>query len=142
MEDSVSIDIRRMTMADYNAVIDLWRGLSGMGLSKSDEPEELERFIDRNPETSLVLTRNDIVIGSVLGGFDGRRGYLYHLAVRKEDQGLGYGTMLLKEVERRFHALGAMRLHLMIYTDNEAAEFYKKRNWWVRDELVLMSRDL
>jgi len=138
----MSIDIRTMTMVDYDAVLDLWRALPGMGLSKSDDPKELERFIARNPETSLVLTWNDIVIGSVLGGFDGRRGYIYHLAVRREYQGLRYGTMLMDELERRFKALGVMRIHLMIYIDNEAAEFYRKRGWWVRDELNIMSRDL
>jgi ribosomal protein S18 acetylase RimI-like enzyme len=131
-----------MTMDDYDAVIDLWRSLPGMGLSKSDEPGEIERFLDSNPETVLVMTRDGVVIGSVLGGFDGRRGYLYHLAVREEDQGRGYGTLLLAELERRFENLGAMRLHLMIYIDNEAAEFYRRRGWWVRDELNIMSKDL
>lgn len=138
----MSIDIRPMTMADYDAIVALWRSLPGMGLSGADEPEEVERFIARNPETSLVLTRDDVVIGGVLGGFDGRRGYLYHLAVRKEDQGQGYGTMLMDELERRFRDLGAMRIHLMIYTDNTAVEFYRKRGWWVRDELDIMSKDL
>ena len=142
MERPVSIAVRTMTTADYDAVIEMWRGLAGMGLSKSDEPGEIERFIARNPETSLVLTRDDTIVGSVLGGFDGRRGYLYHLAVREEDQGRGYGTMLMDELERRFRDLGAMRLHLMIYIDNDAAEFYRKRGWWVRDELLLMSKDL
>jgi len=129
-------------MEDYNAVIGLWRGLTGMGLSSADEPKEIERFLTANPETVLVLTRNDVVIGSVLGGFDGRRGYLYHLAVKEEDQGQGYGTLLLTELERRFKSLGAMRLHLMIYIDNKASEFYRKRGWWVRDELNIMSKDL
>lgn len=138
----MSIDIQQMTMADYDAVLDMWKSLPGMGLSGADEPDEVERFIARNPETSLVLTRGDVVIGGVLGGFDGRRGYLYHLAVREEDQGRGYGTMLLAELERRFRDLGAARLHLMIYTDNEAVEFYRKRGWWVRNELNIMSKDL
>ena len=138
----MSIDIRPMTLADYEAVLDLWRSLPGMGLSGSDDPKEIERFIARNPETSLVLRRDDVVVGGVLGGFDGRRGYLYHLAVRREDHGRGYGTMLLAELERRFRDLGAMRIHLMIYTDNEAVEFYRKRGWWVRDELNIMSKDV
>lgn len=138
----MGIDIRPMTMADYEAVLALWRSLPGMGLSGADDPEEVGRFIARNPETSLVLIRDDVVIGGVLGGFDGRRGYLYHLAVRAEDQGGGYGTMLLVELERRFRDLGAARIHLMIYTDNEAVDFYRKRGWWVRNELNIMSKDL
>jgi len=138
----VSIDIRPMKMTDYEAVLDMWRSLPGMGLSGADEPKEIEGFIARNPETSLVLTRDGVVIGSALGGFDGRRGYLYHLAVRKKDQGQGYGTLLLAEMEQRFRDLGAMRIHLMIYTDNPAVEFYRKRGWWVRDDLNIMSRDV
>jgi ribosomal protein S18 acetylase RimI-like enzyme len=77
-----------------------------------------------------------------LGGWDGRRGYLYHVAVSADFQGRGIGEGLLCEGEHRFAELGARRIHLMIYRDNKAAAFYAKRGWFFRDELALMSKDL
>ena len=138
-----NVSIRPMTPADHTAVVSLWKSLPGMGLSSADQADRVAGFLDRNPTTCLVAEVNGRIAGTVLGGWDGRRGYVYHLAVAGDLQGNGVGTALMDEVERRFTALGAHRIHLMIYRDNEASAFYEKRGWFFRDdEISLMSKDL
>ncbi|MBN1572285.1 MAG: GNAT family N-acetyltransferase [Deltaproteobacteria bacterium] len=136
-------EIREMSIDDYDHVIALWKGFSGIGLSSADEREEIGKFLDLNPHTSLVVEINGEIAGTALGGFDGRRGYVYHFVIEKEMQGRGLGTLLLKELESQFKKLGAQRLHLMIYNDNKAWRFYEKRGYFRRDgELFIMSRDI
>ncbi len=146
MKDSAtpgSVSIRAMTSSDYGVVLSLWKSLPGMGLSSADEPDRVAAFLGMNPTTCLVAEREGRIAGTVLGGWDGRRGYVYHLAVARDLQGGGVGTALMDEVERRFAALGAHRIHLMIYRDNGASAFYEKRGWFFRDrEISLMSKDL
>jgi N-acetylglutamate synthase len=135
--------IRAMAPSDYEAVLALWKSLPGMGLSSADEPANIAAFLEKNPTTSLVAERDGRIVGTVLGGWDGRRGYVYHLAVALPFQAAGVGTALMDEVERRFAVLGARRIHLMIYRDNKAAAFYERRGWFKRDnELSLMSKDI
>ncbi len=146
MKDSMparGVTIRAMAPSDYDNVLALWKSLPGMGLSTADEPQNISTFIEKNPTTCLVAEKGGRVTGTVLGGWDGRRGYVYHLAVTDELQETGIGTALMDEVERGFAALGARRIHLMIYRTNEAWAFYEKRGWFFRDgELSLMSKDL
>lgn len=138
-----SAAIRAMAPSDYEAVLALWKSLPGMGLSSADEPANIAAFLEKNPTTSLVAERDGRIVGTVLGGWDGRRGYVYHLAVALPSQAAGVGTALMDEVERRFAALGVRRIHLMIYRDNGAAAFYERRGWFKRDnELSLMSKDI
>jgi ribosomal protein S18 acetylase RimI-like enzyme len=138
-----AVSIRAMTPEDHGAVLALWKSLPGMGLSSADEPDRVAEFLGMNPTTCLVAQMGTRIAGTVLGGWDGRRGYVYHLAVAPDLQGGGVGTLLMDEVERRFAALGAQRIHLMIYRDNDAWAFYEKRGWYSRDhEISLMSKDL
>jgi ribosomal protein S18 acetylase RimI-like enzyme len=135
--------IRAMEPSDYDDILVLWKSLPGMGLSSADEREKITAFLGRNPTTCLVAEREERIVGTVLGGWDGRRGYVYHLAVDEGLQEMGIGTALMDEVEQRFRVLGARRIHLMIYRDNTAWAFYEKRGWFFRDDKIsLMSKDL
>jgi N-acetylglutamate synthase len=135
--------IREMVITDYDDVRTLWGETAGLGLSSADERGEVEKYLDANPRTSLIIEIDGEIVGSVLGGFDGRRGYIYHLTVVKKMRGKGLGKMLMDELELRFGELGAHKIHLMIYFDNENWRFYEKRGYARRDgELFIMSRDL
>ncbi len=135
--------IREMTIEDYDAVVEIWKGLPGMGLSSADERTSLSAFLEKNRETCLVMENGGRIVGTVLGGWDGRRGYIYHLAVARDFWGHGAGSSLMDEVERLLKKLGAQRIHLMIYRDNGASAFYEKRGWFSRDdEILIMSKDL
>lgn len=138
----LKIKMREMRPSDYDDVISLWRLLPGMGLSGADEREEIEKFLEKNPKTSILAEEEEKIVGTVLGGFDGRRGYIYHLAVAKNLWGRGIGTMLMDELEGRFAKLGAQKVHLMIYVDNDAVGFYEGLGYVKRDDIEIMSKDM
>lgn len=94
----------------------------------------------RNPSTCLVLRENEQLIGTVLGGFDGRRGYIYHLGVHRDYRGRGYGKELMAHVLRELKALGALKIHLFVFEDNQtAAAFYKSQGWELRRDIQVFS---
>ena len=116
---------------DYEAVLNLWREIeSGMNVGRSDTPAEIQKKIQRDPDLFLVAENDNGIIGSIIGGFDGRRGFVYHLAVQKEFRGLGVGALLLDEVEKRLQSKGCLKCILHVLEDNIGAmDFYKRQGW-------------
>lgn len=116
---------------DYDVLIELWNGMEkGVHVGRSDSPEEIEKKTLRDPDLFLIAEEDGRVIGSVIGGYDGRRGLIYHLAVAREFRQLGVGSQLLEEVETRLRGKGCLKCYLMITPDNpEAGRFYEKRGW-------------
>jgi ribosomal protein S18 acetylase RimI-like enzyme len=128
---------------DYPAVYQLWSSAGpGIQLRRSDQPEEIDKKMQRDPDLFLIAEVDDRIVGSVLGGFDGRRGIMYHLAVSKSHRGLGIGERLMRELENRLRAKGCIRYYLLVTKDNqEAIGFYEKRGW-SRLELFAYGKDL
>ena len=128
---------------DYLPVHQLWEHAGeGIHLRRSDEPEEIEKKLLRDPELFLVAETEGEIIGSVMGGFDGRRVMIYHLAVKENQRKQGIATLLMEELERRLVAKGCIRCYLLVARDNQTAnEFYSKRNWELMD-LNLYGKDL
>lgn len=116
---------------DYERVLELWRGLeTGVVVGRSDTPEEIKKKIERDPDLFLVAENEDGIIGTVIGGFDGRRGMIYHLAVRRDKRKNGIGAKLLTEVENRLKAKGCLKCYLLVLADNkEAMHFYESCGW-------------
>lgn len=128
---------------DIPEVLELWRATPGVGLSAADEPDQLRVFLARNPGTSYVLRRERKVVGAVMGGWDGRRGYIHHLAVRPDCQGRGYGKALLGRVLDEFRRMGVQKVHIFVYVDNAPAiEFYRRLGWTWREDIGVMSLSL
>ena len=99
-------------------------------LGRSDTPEEIQKKIAHAPNLFLVAEENGQIIGTVIGGFDGRRGLIYHLAVTASFRGRGVGSRLMEELESRLRAMGCIRCYLLVTTDNdEAMHYYEKRGW-------------
>ncbi len=137
------LDIRVMQIEDYSRLIDLWNRTENIGLSEADNPDKLEAFLQRNPGLSFVALDEGKLIGAVLGGHDGRRGAIYHLAVDREYRHQGYGQALLNHCLAAFAADGIERCHIHVYADNQSGlEFWQKNGWFTRPELVLLSRDI
>ena len=116
---------------DYEPVLRLWQSIeTGMQVGRSDTPEEIKRKIERDPDLFLVAETGGKVIGSIIGGFDGRRGMVYHLAVHRDMRRLGIGAKLLAEVEKRLQAKGCVKVYLLVLDDNHAAiQFYEECGW-------------
>jgi ribosomal protein S18 acetylase RimI-like enzyme len=136
------LEIREYAPEDYNNVKTLWLK-AGLVLSHSDTEKELHRVLPLNPQLFLVAEMNNRLIGTVLGTFDGRRGYVHHLAVIPEFQKKGIGTALLDELENRYKKLNVVKIHLFIETFNAGVEsYYEKKGWSRRDDLIMMSKTL
>lgn len=134
--------MERAQPGDMGAMLDLWRFIPGLGVGKGDEEDQLKVFMERNPSTCLVLRIDKCLIGTVLGGFDGRRGYIYHLAVHPDYQGKGYGKVLLNQVINKLKSLGALKIHLFVFKYNQlATEFYHHLGWELRQDIQVFSWD-
>lgn len=135
--------VREMVISDYEQALELWKRCAGMGLSDADEKEPLTRFLERNPDLSFVAMDEDLLIGTCLCGTDGRRGYLYHLAIDPGYRRLGIGHLLVKRVFDRLHTMDIHKCHIMVYASNEIGlAFWKGTGWVTRPEIVLMSKNI
>ena len=129
---------------DYDSVLNLWRGIEkGVHVGRSDTPAEIEKKITRDPDLFLVAEFDGDIIGSVLGGFDGRRGLIYHLAVAASFRGQGIGSQLMDEVESRLRAKGCLKCYLLVTLDNsEVGHYYQRRGWQRMQDIQLYGKEL
>jgi ribosomal protein S18 acetylase RimI-like enzyme len=129
---------------DYPAARFLWENAgSGIHVRRSDEPEEIQKKLQRDPDLFLVAEVNGKIIGTVIGGFDGRRGLIYHLAVEAAFRQQGVGNLLMQEVERRLKSKGCLKCYLMVAADNEGAmRFYEARQWEHMDSIYTYTKEL
>ncbi len=120
---------------EYQTILELWQNAgSGVRVGRSDSPEEIEKKLQRDPDLFLVAEHDGELVGSVIGGYDGRRGLIYHLAVRVDMRGQGIGEMLMTEVESRLRAKGCLKAYLLVTNENtQAMKFYEKRGWGEMD---------
>jgi len=120
---------------DYQSVFSVWGSVGkGIHISFSDQFEELEKLVLKSPGLFFVAEDGDQIIGTVMGGFDGRRGLIYHLAVLPEYQNLHIGTRLLARVEEALYQAGCIKIYLFIVPENmDRADFYEKRGYQQMD---------
>lgn len=130
--------------ADYEPVYRLWQEMEkGVRVGRSDTLPEIEKKIARDPDLFLVAEWQGNLIGSVIGGFDGRRGLLYHLAVASTFRGRGVGSRLMEELETRLRAKGCLKCYLLVTSDNPEAElYYQRRGWQHMDSVRLYGKEL
>jgi len=123
----------------YEEIVKLWRK-AGINVGSSDTREELEKVLQRNPDLFLIGKIHQKVVGVVIGGFDGRRGYVHHLAIDPDYQKKGYGKMIMDELIEKFRKIGVHKIHLFIEKYNKnVVEFYQNLGWEIRDDLIMMS---
>ena len=104
MSGTMDILIREMTMEDYGQVYDLWTEIKGFGIRSLDDSKEgVERFLKRNPATSVVAVQNGHVVGNILCGHDGRTGCFYHVCVAP-----GYSCLLYTSPSPRDRSVSRM----------------------------------
>jgi len=115
---------------DYPAVLALWE-TSGPGIhvGRSDSPLEIKKKLQRDPDLFLVAETDGQIIGTIIGGFDGRRGLVYHLGVLPGYRRAGIGRALMAEVEIRLQMKGCLKCYLMVTEDNDAGQFYEACGW-------------
>lgn len=126
-----------ITTEDYDELFALWKSISGMGMRSLDDSREgIERFLKRNPNTCFAARENGQIIGSVLCGHDGRRGYIYHTCVHESRRGNGIGKTLVKLACEALKAEGINKCALVCFAENESGNaFWSAEKWEKREDL-------
>ncbi|MBO5303639.1 MAG: GNAT family N-acetyltransferase [Lachnospiraceae bacterium] len=129
--------IREMVIEDYPKVYDLWMSIKGFGIRSIDDSKEgVERFIRRNPTTSIVAEADGKVVGAILCGHDGRRGCFYHVCVHEDYRKHGIGKEMAVAAMRALQAEQINKVCLIAFTDNEVGNhFWRKVGWTFREDL-------
>ena len=128
---------------DYSSVYTLWQNSgSGIQIRRSDEPEEIRKKLEHDPDLFLVAERGDRIVGTVLGGFDGRRGMMYHLAVAEEERRKGLASDLVSELECRLRAKGCIRYYLLVTPENHDAMRFYEATGWKHMDIHVFGKDL
>ena len=131
------MQIRTMTIADYEKVYALWMSCKNMGFNDIDDSKEgISRFLERNPNTSFVAMENDELLGIILGGHDGRRGYIYHMSVAENHRKKGIGSSLVEKCLESFKNEKISKVALLVFKYNETGNaFWEKQGFILREDI-------
>jgi putative acetyltransferase len=139
----MSVEILEFTDADYDEVLALWQRSEGVGLSDADSRTNIERYLERNPGMSFVARSKSSLMGAVLAGHDGRRGYLHHLAVDASARRQGIGGRLVEASLAALKDAGMQKCHLFIFNKNESGlSFWKSEGWEQRGDICIVSKEI
>jgi ribosomal protein S18 acetylase RimI-like enzyme len=132
--------LRDFEISDWRLAWDLWESELKKSNDSSWNEANVAMFLKRNPRLSLVAIIDGRLVGTVMCGFDGRRGYIYHLAVANTIRRNGIGTALMKVAISKLKQAGADKIHLMLMVENECARiFYDKLGFENRKDITIMS---
>lgn len=136
------MNIRTMTIADYDSVYALWLSCRGMGLNNLDDSQEgIARYLKRNPSTCFVAEENGEVIGVIISGHDGQHGYIYHTAVKTEYRRQGIAKLLVNAALSALKDLGINKVALLVFERNTSANiFWKKIGFTAREDVIYRNK--
>lgn len=133
-----------MTIDDYDGVYDLWIHTPGMGLNTTDDSREgIGRYLQRNPSTSFVAVDGDRIVGVIMAGHDGRRGYIHHTAVLPEFRHQGIAGHLVEHAMAALEREGIHKAALVAFRRNDAGNaFWERMGFTERTDLVYRNRSI
>ena len=136
--------IRTMNIDDYEKVYDLWIHTKGMGLNTTDDSREgIDKYLHRNPNTCFVAEDNGEIVGVIMSGHDGRRGFIHHTTVKTEYRGKGIGKKLVDSALTALEAEGIHKAALVAFEKNITGNlFWEKIGFTVRDDLVYRNKSI
>jgi ribosomal protein S18 acetylase RimI-like enzyme len=136
--------IRNFKIADYYSVYALWRRSPNMGLNDIDDSREgIGRYLRRNPKTSFVAEIDGVIVGVIMGGHDGRRGYIHHTCVAGEFRRRGIGAMLVEAVLDALKDEKISKVALVVFLRNESGNlFWERMGFTARPDLDYRNRAL
>jgi ribosomal protein S18 acetylase RimI-like enzyme len=128
--EALAIEIRRYAPGDGRAMRALWSTIGFRSIG--DDDDGLDLLAARNPGLVLLATQGDQVVGTALGAWDGRRGWIYHLGVAPGHRRAGLGRRLVHEVERKLRALGCQKVNVVVRDEHpDAATFWEALGYTV-----------
>ena len=138
------MQIRKMTIADYDEIYSLWMSCAGMGLNSLDDTKEgISKFLERNPETCFVALIDKRIIGAIMVGTDGRRGYIYHTAVHPDFRKQGIAKALVDNALSAVENLGINKVALVVFGRNIGGNvFWEKMGFTTRDDIIYRNKTL
>ena len=138
------MNIHPMTVADYDRVYALWMSCRNMGFNDLDDSREgIERFLNRNPATCFVAEGESGLMGVILAGQDGRRGYIYHMCVGEGCRRRGVGTALVERCLVALKREGINKVALLVFKYNDAGNaFWERQGFALREDLNYRNREL
>ena len=138
------MEIRNMQLDDYNSVYALWLSCPGMGLNNLDDSREgITKYLARNPDTCFVAVEQGCIIGAILTGHDGRRGYISHTAVSPTNQRQGVGKQLVEVALNALMKQGINKVNLVAFSHNEKGNaFWENMGFTQRPDLIYRNRTL
>ena len=138
------MEIRNMHINDYDSVYALWLSCPGMGLNNLDDSREgITKYLARNPDTCFVAVEQDRIVGAILTGHDGRRGYISHTAVSPACQRQGLGKQMVETALNALKAQGINKVSLVVFAHNKKGNaFWEKMGFTQRLDLVYRNRTL
>ena len=140
---SDNIKTREFSISDYNAALELWQRVEGLEIAEGDDRESIAYFLARNPGLSRVATDGTAIVGVALCGHDGRRGYIYHLAVDPAYQSRGLGKCLMDESLDGLRQVGLKRALILVANDNpRGRKFWSRHGWEEVPGPIVMGIDL
>ncbi len=139
------MEIRKLWVQDWSDVYSLWKNCEGVGLRETDDSQNgFESFIKRNPDTCFAaFDDNCVLCATILAGNDGRRGYIYHLAVAEKYRNKGIGSQLLEKAINALGKCGIRKAALVVFSHNETGnEFWEKHGFKARRDLIYRDMEL
>lgn len=138
------INIRVMSIADYDGVYSLWINTPGMGLNSTDDSKEgIEKYLKRNPTSSFVAESDGKIVGVIMAGHDGRRGYIHHTAVLPEYRNRGIATSLVDHAMAALDMEGINKVALVAFKKNDIGNgFWQNIGFTDRDDLVYRNKNI
>ena len=139
-----NIYIRVMSMEDYDKVYALWMSCRNMGFNNLDDSREgIEKYLKRNPTTSFIAEQDESVIGVILSGHDGRRGFIHHMAVAEDHRRQGIASDLLDHALAALKAEGINKVALLVFNRNEAGNgFWEAQGFTARHDVTYRNKAL
>ena len=136
--------IRSMLMEDYEEIYKLWMATPGMGLNDIDDSKEgIQRYLERNPNTNFVAVKEGFIIGVILSGHDGRRGYIHHTAVAVSERRQGIGRALLSAAISALEHEKISKIALVVFRRNENGnQFWEGCGFTVREDIVYRNKSI
>jgi len=129
--------IKTMVIDNYNEIINLWKNTDGIGLTGNDDSKKsIKKFLEKNPNTCFVVEYNKEIVGTIMGGSDGRRGHIYHLMVKPEHRKNGLGKKLLEKAEKALKKEGIRKIFLVVFKKNKTGNtFWENNGYKTRNDL-------
>ncbi len=136
----MNIKLKPIKIDMYDDLFNLWKKMEGMGLSSADNRKNIKKYLKRNAGFSFAAFKDDKLVGSLLAGHDGRRGYLYHLAVHPDFRRKGIAKNLVNQSIKKLKKEGIEKCHVFIFKNNELGKkFWDSVGWKLREDIEVMS---